>query len=119
MTTSEQQSKGNALRTPTGTEQQPGQARQPWVWFLALSVAILPLLYTIDAARDTQTAQLPYSEFLEAVEDGHVAEVTLRGEHIQGRLKDRGQQATRLAHRIVGHWGMSPTSSPVAFPESQ
>lgn len=49
---------------------------------------------------------------------GRTAESLVFGEVSSGAENDL-QQATQLARRMVGRWGMSPTIGPVAFAENQ
>lgn len=69
---------------------------QRWQMFLWLSIAILALVYYIEIAQQPERLELRYSEFIEAVEQGHVAEVTLRGQEIAGRLNEQGLRARGL-----------------------
>ena len=83
-------------------QRQPGQApdeqdRQPdippWYAFLWMSAAILLMMFWLEQGQQAQRVELPYSEFTSALEAGQIEEVTLRGEHIQGRFSEQGSAA--------------------------
>ena len=72
----------------------------PWMKSLLIWVGILAALALFvtmfDSSRTTAAAnQLPYSSFLDKVEEGSVQSVTIAGETISGTLKNDGKFTTR------------------------
>lgn len=84
-------------RDPNRSYQKSIQQGAMFVW---LALGVLLVFYYLGAADRQSTTQLRYSEFLRAVDNGQVSEVTLRGQEITGRFTDagveaRGEDATR------------------------
>ncbi|AMD02271.1 ATP-dependent zinc metalloprotease FtsH [Halomonas chromatireducens] len=78
---------------PDGGQMQRPQ-RPQWLLFLWFAIGILLVFHFLDAAEQHQAqVELTYSEFIEAIEQGHVDEVTLRGQSIEGRFTEAGQEA--------------------------
>ncbi|MFC3284518.1 ATP-dependent zinc metalloprotease FtsH [Litchfieldella rifensis] len=67
--------------------------RQQWMIFVWISMGILLMFYYADTLQQPQRTQLTYSEFLTAVEEGHVERVTLRGQEVNGVLTEAGRNA--------------------------
>ncbi len=61
------------------------------VW-IAIFVVVILLWNTFQAGRVTRFP-LTFTEFLEQVEQGHVAEVTIRGQEVSGTFTEGGQYA--------------------------
>ena len=70
--------------------------RERWLLFVWLSLAILLLVYFTQGLEEPRHAELSYTEFLEAVEAGHVNEVVLHGQQIRGALTEDGKEALEL-----------------------
>jgi len=62
-----------------------------FLW-MAIFVVVILLWNTFQAGKPARQ-ELSYSEFVEAVENGRVAEVTIRGEKVQGRFRGAGERA--------------------------
>ncbi|MCH4564556.1 ATP-dependent zinc metalloprotease FtsH [Halomonas sp. EGI 63088] len=85
---------------PSHGPREPAQPpRQQWLLFLWLTFGILLLFHFLDAAERPVRIELGYSEFLEAVDAGHVERVTLRGQAVEGRFSDAGQRALGIEAR--------------------
>ncbi len=84
--------------TQTQKPQQPEQPKNPQVpaqySFLWLSTAIFLMFFWLQQERQQPTVtELPYSQFKEAVASEHVDAVTLRADHIEGKLTEAGGRA--------------------------
>jgi cell division protease FtsH len=67
----------------------PRQSLIPgWIWWLLLAVAFAWNILTFVVPRGAPTISLPYSDFLGQVRAGNVAEVTIEGQNVTGRLKN-------------------------------
>ncbi|GGX65856.1 ATP-dependent zinc metalloprotease FtsH [Saccharospirillum salsuginis] len=77
-------------RDPDRSYQKSIQQGALFVW---LALGLLLVFYYLGADDQQNTTQLQYSEFLQAVDSGQVAEVTLRGQDIEGRFTEAGVQA--------------------------
>jgi len=62
------------------------------VLWIAIFVVVIVLWNTFQAGR-VNRAQLSFSEFIEEVEQGRVAEVTIRGQELSGKFKEGEQYA--------------------------
>lgn len=64
-----------------------------WVWLLLLAVF---LVYLFSTVRDAGIRDISYTEFKEAVRQGNVREITVRGQHIDGLLRraEEGQESS-------------------------
>ncbi len=71
----------------------PRQQRPQWLLFLWFAIAILLLFNFLENNEQRAQVELTYSEFLEAVQEGQVEEVTLRGQSMEGRFNEAGQEA--------------------------
>ncbi|EWH03334.1 ATP-dependent zinc metalloprotease FtsH [Halomonas sp. BC04] len=86
-------------RSPLDLDSGPGDGRAQhpqrpqWVLFLWFAIGILLIFHFIDATEQQAQVELSYSEFIEAVDQGHVEEVTLRGQSIEGLFTEAGQEA--------------------------
>jgi len=70
--------------------------KRPPVWFIAIAVVLL--MGVMFETRETgKTAPLPYSSFLDQLEAGTVASVTIQGSVIHGRFKPLPNGAQRDA----------------------
>lgn len=72
------------------------QPLQPWLVFLWLAMALLLLFYFLGEVEAPEHTELTYTEFRQAVQAGHVTEVTLRGQNIEGRLSEEGREALEV-----------------------
>ncbi len=83
--------------TQTQKPQQPEQPQNPQIpaqySFLWLSAAIILMFFWLQDGGQPAVTELPYSQFKEAVANEHVDEVTLRTDHIEGRLTEEGGRA--------------------------
>ncbi|PXX98390.1 cell division protein FtsH [Halomonas sp. LBP4] len=77
---------------PDPNEELRNKIRQQWMMFVWLLVGLLLFFYYIDVQQQPTRAELGYSEFVEAVEDGYVSEVTLRGQQVEGTLTEEGRR---------------------------
>ena len=68
-----------------------GLPRQQWLLFVWMAVAILLMFHYLEGADRQARVELTYSDFLEAVDAGHVDEVTLRGQALEGVFSDSGR----------------------------
>lgn len=83
-------------RKPEPPDKPPAPPQVPrWALFLWMVAAVFLVFFWFYAGEPSDARELPYSEFKAAVAQGHVDEVTLRGEEIRGRLTPEG----------VGVWG--------------
>ncbi|WP_218031538.1 ATP-dependent zinc metalloprotease FtsH [Halovibrio variabilis] len=73
----------------------PPQDRQPnqWGLFVWMTFAILLLFYYLQDVEQPVQVDLAYSDFLAAVENGHIDEVTLRGQSVEGSFTEAGRGA--------------------------
>ncbi len=86
---------------PSGETPSPGKWHKPsgeppqqqFLLFLWFAVGILLISHYLDATQREVQAELSYSEFLQAVDAGHVARVTLRGQSVEGRFSEAGREA--------------------------
>ncbi len=110
-------------RQPTTNGQEPpsGNPRQQWLLFVWMAFVILVMFHYLDGTQHQARVELTYSDFLEAVDAGHVDEVTLRGQSLEGRFSDSGRldldlgeaeafattrpdvESERLLERLEGH----------------
>lgn len=77
-------------RDPDQSLQRSMQQGARFIW---IALAVLMLFYLIGEPNQPNRAELTYSEFLKAVDSGHVTEVTLRGQDILGVFSDAGVEA--------------------------
>ncbi|MFO7993776.1 MAG: ATP-dependent zinc metalloprotease FtsH [Marinobacter sp.] len=81
----------------TQKPQQPEQPQNPQVpaqySFLWLSAAIILMFFWLQDGQQPRVSELPYSQFKEAVASDHVEEVSLRADHIDGKLTEEGSRA--------------------------
>jgi len=102
---------GRKQNSDGGPENDPGRGRdrdggdpqfgrnstwEKWLIFIWLSLAILLVLNWVDERDRPAHAVLTYSEFLQAIEHGHVREVTLRGQNVRGELTESGREALEV-----------------------
>jgi len=67
-------------------------SRNLGLWLLLLLMGLL--LWSIVTKQGPRDPDIPFSRFVQAVEEGRVAEVTIQGQNISGRYKsERGDQA--------------------------
>ncbi|TVS13606.1 MAG: ATP-dependent metallopeptidase FtsH/Yme1/Tma family protein [Wenzhouxiangella sp.] len=64
--------------------------------FVWLAAAILLGFYLVGDFDEPPTTQLGYTEFLSAIEDGHVKQATLRGQQIEGQLTEQAVEDNDL-----------------------
>lgn len=75
----------------------PGRGGQPqWLLIAWMVLGFLVLFQVMSAFQEPDRAELSYSEFVRAVEQGHVREVVLRGHEVEGRLTKVGQESLGL-----------------------
>jgi len=58
-------------------------------WFVWLALAVVLFFYLTSDFGEPQANRMSYSQFLSAVDEGRVGQVTLRGQQIEGRLTDQ------------------------------
>ncbi len=79
-------------QSPTNGQEPPsGNPRQQWLLFVWMAFVILVMFHYLDGTQRQARVELTYSDFLEAVDAGHVDEVTLRGQSLEGRFSDSGR----------------------------
>src|SRR5262249_34547110 len=73
---------------PTGAHLNP-VSRNLGLWLLLLLMGLL--LWSIVTKQQPHERQITFSEFLQAVEDNRVSDVTIQGQYVHGRYKsERG-----------------------------
>ncbi|MDN3557436.1 ATP-dependent zinc metalloprotease FtsH [Halomonas maura] len=65
--------------------------RQQWLMFLWLAIVILVVANFMEATQRPERVEMIYSEFLEAVEQGRVEEVILRGQSVEGSFTEQAR----------------------------
>ncbi|MBS3743629.1 MAG: ATP-dependent zinc metalloprotease FtsH [Wenzhouxiangellaceae bacterium] len=65
------------------------KAIQQGAWFVWLALAVVLFFYFTSDFGEPPTNRMTYSEFLSAVEDGRIEQVTLRGQEVEGRLTEQ------------------------------
>lgn len=100
MTEKRTKSPDEQRKTPKTGSHQPESDRglhrgllQQGVIFIWLVLAMLFFFYYTDELQQVQAAQFSYSEFLAAVDNGHVEQVTLRGQNVEGQFTEQGREA--------------------------
>jgi ATP-dependent Zn protease len=61
--------------------------KRPPVWFIAMAVMLLLIGVGIEIEKTSKTAPMPYGAFLDQLEAGTVASVTIQGTEIRGRSR--------------------------------
>lgn len=77
-------------RNPDRVMRQSMQQGQIFIW---ATLAVLLVVYFTSDFDDQTGNRLTYSEFLAALDDGNIAEVTLRGQEIEGHLTEDAVEA--------------------------
>ncbi|GAB2779007.1 ATP-dependent zinc metalloprotease FtsH [Halomonas shantousis] len=87
--------KDRHAQTPqwSGPQQSPQNRPRQWLLFLWFTLAILLFFSYADTLRQPQSTEITYSEFLTAVDNGQVDQVTLRGQRVEGALSEEGREA--------------------------
>ncbi|MBS9403260.1 ATP-dependent zinc metalloprotease FtsH [Halomonas sp. TRM85114] len=80
-------------RSPLWYPEDTEPSHRQWLQFVWIALAIVLLFHYLDAADRQVQVELSYSEFLEAVDEGHVESVTLRGQSVEGAFSDAGRDA--------------------------
>lgn len=70
-----------------------GKQSNQWALFVWMTFAILLLFYYLQDVEQQVQVDLAYSDFLSAVENGHIDEVTLRGQSVEGSFTEAGREA--------------------------
>lgn len=83
-------------RSPLWYPEEVQPSRRQWWLFSWIALAIVLLFHYLDSAQRHPQAELTYSEFLTAVDQGHVDSVTLRGQSVEGSFNDAGLEARDL-----------------------
>jgi cell division protease FtsH len=63
--------------------------RRQGAWFAWLTLAVVLFVYFTSDLGEPASNRMTYSQFLSAVDQGRVAEVTLRGQEIEGELTEQ------------------------------
>lgn len=71
--------------------------KRPPVWFIAIAAVLLLIGVGIEMEKTSKTAPTPYGAFLDQLEAGTVASVTIQGTEIHGRFKPSPNGAQRDA----------------------
>lgn len=71
--------------------------KRPPVWFIAIAAMLLLIGVGIEIEKTSKTAPTPYGAFLDQLEAGTVASVTIQGTEIRGRFKQPPNSAQRNA----------------------
>ena len=82
---------GSEGRNPDRVMRKSVQQGQIFIW--ATLVVLLVVYFTGDFG-EREGNRLTYSEFLSAVDEGKIAEVTLRGQELEGHLTEKGSRPT-------------------------
>ena len=65
------------------------KSMQQGAWFVWLALAVVLFFYFTSDFGQPSTTQLAYTEFLTAVDEGKIEQVTLRGQKIEGRYTEQ------------------------------
>ncbi|MFO7838292.1 MAG: ATP-dependent zinc metalloprotease FtsH [Desulfosalsimonadaceae bacterium] len=76
---------------PSGPRQNP---QDSWVRLLWFGVLLMAVLFVSQTLLAPQTSTIAYSQFKHKVRQDEVAEVTLQGRHVKGKLKSRSGRAS-------------------------
>ncbi|MFP4137272.1 MAG: ATP-dependent zinc metalloprotease FtsH [Halomonas sp.] len=90
---SSRRSQDKPRRSPLWYPEETQPSPRQWLLFAWVALGIVLLFHYLDAAERQVQIELTYSEFLEAVEEGHVESVTLRGQSVEGSFSDAGLDA--------------------------
>lgn len=71
--------------------------KRPPVWFIAIAVVLLLVGVGIEIEKAGKTAPTSYGAFLDQLEAGTIASVTIQGTEIRGRFKQPPNSAQRNA----------------------
>ncbi|MDI5891491.1 ATP-dependent zinc metalloprotease FtsH [Halomonas rhizosphaerae] len=93
---SSDQHRNRPKRSPLWYPEEVQPSRRQWWLFIWIALAIVLLFHYLDSAQRHPQAELTYSEFLTAVDQGHVDSVTLRGQSVEGSFNDAGLEARDL-----------------------
>ncbi len=66
--------------------------RPQWLFVLWIAISVLVLFQLLTLVQEPDRAELTYSEFVRAVDQGQVHEVKMRGHEVQGTLTVVGRQ---------------------------
>lgn len=69
--------------------------KRPPVWFIAIAAVLLLIGVGIEMEKNSKTATTAYGAFLDQLEAGAVASVTIQGMEIRGRFKQPPNSAQR------------------------
>jgi len=61
---------------------------------LAMAMFVLLAIFSLFGGTPQEPDEIKYSEFLQRLEAGEVGEITVKGEHIEGKLDDKSSFAT-------------------------
>ena len=95
-------------RSPLWYPEETQPSRRQWLLFVWIALAIVLLFHYLDSAQRHQQVELTYSEFLTAVDQGHIDSVTLRGQAVEGTFSDSGRQARELGDTEEGFEATRP-----------
>ncbi len=95
-------------RSPLWYPEETQPSRRQWLLFVWIALAIVLLFHYLDSAQRHQQVELTYSEFLTAVDQGHIDSVTLRGQAVEGSFSDSGRQARELGETEEGFEATRP-----------
>jgi cell division protease FtsH len=83
-----------------------------WAWWLLLAGTLIWNLYALFAPKTAPTVALPYTTFVQQVQAGNVASVTMTGQNIEGTLKQPIGAPTDASQAPTG--APAPVASPTA-----
>ncbi len=73
-----------------------GPGTPPWLVVLWFAAGFLLLFQLFHLAQAPERVSLSYSEFVRAVEEGHVRDVVLRGREVEGTLTEGGRRILEI-----------------------
>lgn len=79
---------------------QPGPSRILWYWFIVGFFAFI--LYSSLAESQMAGNRMAFSDFLVAIDNGSIAEITIRGDVVEGKLSDGGRFNTLVPSNYSG-----------------
>jgi len=79
--------KGSDDQNPSPQSQKPWQSNTFRIWIVVFFALVVWQGYMVFSPSNIDSAEIPYSVFLEQVTDANVQEVTLSGRHVNGEFK--------------------------------
>ncbi|MFG6178497.1 ATP-dependent zinc metalloprotease FtsH [Halomonas sp. THAF12] len=96
MATADRNQAPDSDRPPNGNGRGPRKPPQ-WLALLWMAIAVLVIVNLVETSQQPDRVELNYSEFLDEVDQGRVATVTLRGQSVTGTFTDQASAARGLS----------------------